>query len=120
MNDGSVIVLISGALIAFTVSFVCSLLEAALLSLSPGELASIEKRKPNTGKIIRCFKEQIELPVTVILTLNTVAHTVGATVVGAETALIFGKKFIGISSGVFTYLMLQFTELLPKSLGVHF
>jgi|WetSurMetagenome_2_1015567.scaffolds.fasta_scaffold99825_2 putative hemolysin len=120
MNNGSVIVLISGALIAFSVSFVCSLMEAALLSLSPGELAHIEKRKPNIGKIIRCFKEQIELPVTVILTLNTVAHTVGATIVGAETALIFGEKYIGISSGVFTYLMLQYTEILPKSLGVHF
>jgi putative hemolysin len=120
MNNGSVIVLISGALIAFSVSFVCSLMEAALLSLSPGELASIEKRKPDIGKIIRCFKEQIELPVTVILTLNTVAHTVGATIVGAETALIFGEKYIGISSGVFTYLMLQYTEILPKSLGIHF
>jgi putative hemolysin len=120
MNNGSVIGLISGALIAFSVSFICSLMEAALLSLSPGELAHIEKRKPNIGKIIRCFKEQIELPVTVILTLNTVAHTVGATIVGAETALIFGEKYIGISSGVFTYLMLQYTEILPKSLGVHF
>ena len=120
MNNGSVIALISGALIAFSASFLCSLMEAAMLSLSPGELASLEKLKPKIGNIIRGFKEQIELPVTVILTLNTIAHTVGATIVGAETALLFGEKYIGITSGIFTYLMLQFTEIIPKSLGVHY
>ncbi|MBN1973798.1 MAG: DUF21 domain-containing protein [Sedimentisphaerales bacterium] len=120
MQEGSILALIMGALIAFSISSVCSLMEAALLSLSPGELAALEKRKPKIGNIIRGFKEQIELPVTVILSLNTVAHTVGATIVGAEIALLFGEKYIGISSGIFTYLMLQFTEILPKSLGVHF
>ncbi|MCI0499499.1 MAG: CNNM domain-containing protein [Planctomycetales bacterium] len=120
ISEGSIVVLVMGALLAFSVSFVCSLLEAALLSLSPGELAALEKRRPKIGGIIRGFKEQIELPITVILTLNTVAHTVGATVVGAEVALLFGGKFIGLCSGIFTYLMLQFTEILPKSVGVHF
>ena len=119
-SQGSIVALMMGALTAFSISAVCSLIEAALLSLSPGELARLEKRKPKTGNIIRGFKEHIELPVTVILTLNTVAHTVGATIVGAEVALLFGEKFIGVCSGVFTYLMLQFTEILPKSLGVHF
>lgn len=90
------------------------------MSLSPGELARLEKRKPKVGRIVRGFKEQIELPVTVILILNTIAHTVGAVMVGAEVALLLGEKFIGVSSGIFTYLMLQFTEILPKSLGVHF
>ncbi|MBN2589844.1 MAG: HlyC/CorC family transporter [Sedimentisphaerales bacterium] len=120
MNEGSIITLMSGALIAFSVSFLCSLMEASLLSLSPGELATLEKHKSKIGDIVRGFKEQIELPVTVILILNTVAHTVGAIIVGAETALLFGEKYIGISSGVFTYMMLQFTEILPKSLGVHY
>jgi CBS domain containing-hemolysin-like protein len=119
-SEGSILGLIGGALLAFSVSFICSLMEAALLSLSPGELAGLEKRKSHIGRIIRGFKEQIELPVTVILTLNTIAHTVGATIVGAEVALLFGEKSIGIASGIFTYLMLQFTEILPKSLGVHF
>ncbi len=119
-SEGSIAALIIGALIALGVSSVCSLVEAALLSLSPGELASLEKRKPKIGKIIHRFKEQIELPITVILTLNTIAHTVGATIVGAEVALLFGEKLIGVSSGIFTYLMLQFTEILPKSIGVHF
>lgn len=119
-SQGSYAGLITGAMIAFCVSFVCSLMEAALLSLSPGELAALEKRRPKLGGIIRGFKDQIEMPVTVILTLNTIAHTVGATMVGAEVALLFGEKALGIASGIFTYLMLQFTEILPKSLGVHF
>lgn len=120
ISHGSIVDLILGASLAFSVSFICSLLEAALLSLSPGELATVEKRKPKIGSIIRGFKEQIELPVTVILTLNTVAHTVGATLVGAEVALLFGENWVGLASGVFTYLMLQYTEIMPKSLGVHF
>ena len=119
-TQGSIVTLIIGAMTAFIVSSLCSLTEAALLSLSPGELAALEKRKPKAGKIIRGFKDHIELPVTVILTLNTIAHTVGATVVGAQVALLFDGKYIGISSGIFTYLMLQFTEILPKTLGVHF
>ena len=120
MNEGSFIALIGGALFAFSVSFLCSLMEASMLSLSPGELAKLEKRKQKIGNIVRGFKEQIELPVTVILSINTIAHTVGATIVGAETAMLFGEKYIGITSGVFTYIMLQFTEILPKSLGVHY
>jgi len=119
-SEGSIVALIIGALTALSVSSVCSLMEAALLSLSPGELATLERRKPKIGNIIRGFKEQIELPVTVILTLNTIAHTAGATIVGAEVALLFGEKLVGVCSGVFTYLMLQFTEILPKSVGVHF
>ncbi len=120
MNEGSIFVLVCGALFAFSISFLCSLMEAAILSLSPGELAKLEKRSQKIGNIVRGFKEQIELPVTVILTINTIAHTVGATIVGAETALLFGEKYIGITSGIFTYIMLQFTEILPKSLGVHY
>ena len=119
-SEGSIVAFIIVAITALSVSFVSSLMEAALLSLSPGQLAALEKRKPKVGSIIRGFKEQIELPITVILTLNTIAYAAGATIVGAEVALLFGGKFIGISSGVFTYLMLQFTEILPKSLGVHF
>src|SRR3972149_2121455 len=109
-SQGSIVVLIIGAMTAFIVSYICSLMEAALLSLSPGQLAALEKRKPKVGSIIRGFKEQIDLPITAILTLNTIAYAAGATIVGAEAVLLFGRKSIGISSGVFTYLMLQFTE----------
>lgn len=119
-SQGSITALVAGASVALVISTLCSLMEAALLSLSPGALAAMEKRRPKTGRIVRGYKEQIELPVTAILTLNTIAHTVGATIVGAEVALLFGEGSVGVASGIFTYLMLQFTEILPKSLGVHF
>lgn len=118
--EGSVLALCLGAGLAFLVSFLCSLMEAALLSLTPGQLAEVSARRPRLGQILRQFKERIDRPITVILTLNTTAHTVGATVAGAQVALLFGNHAIGIFSGIFTYLMLQYTEILPKSLGVRF
>ena len=62
----------------------------------------------------------IDVPIAAILILNTTAHTVGATVAGAEFAVLFGDHRIGVFSGVFTYLMLQFTEILPKTVGVRY
>jgi putative hemolysin len=119
-SHGSVLALILSAGMAFVVSFLCSLMEAALLSLTPGQLADLERSKPRAGQILRRFKEQVEQPITVILMLNTTAHTVGATVAGAQCALIFGNKALGVFSALFTYLMLQYTEVLPKSVGVRF
>jgi len=118
--DGSVVLLIAGVAMAFVVSFFCSLMEAALLSMTPGQLAELARRKPGIGAVMRQLKEDIERPITAILTLNTAAHTVGATIAGAEFALIFGDGTIGLFSGLFTYVMLQYTEILPKSLGVRF
>jgi putative hemolysin len=117
-ESGSILALFLGAGLAFFVSFLCSLMEAALLSLTPGQLAELERRKPRAGQILRRFKDQVEQPITVILMLNTTAHTVGATIAGAQCALMFGNKALGVFSAVFTYLMLQFTEILPKSIGV--
>ena len=57
-SEGSIVALIIGALTALSVSYVCSLMEAALLSLSPGELATLERRKPKIGNIIRCPSEK--------------------------------------------------------------
>lgn len=117
-SEGSVSLLIMGVALAFIVSFLCSLMEAALLSITPGQLVRLRRRKPRIGSVMTRLKDDLDRPITAILTLNTTAHTVGATIAGAEFALIFGDKAIGLFSGVFTYLMLQYTEVLPKSLGV--
>jgi CBS domain containing-hemolysin-like protein len=106
--------------VAFGVSFLCSLTEAALLSVTPGQLADLAARRRKTSVICRRLKRHIERPIAVILTLNTVAHTVGATIAGSEFAILYGNKWIGLFSGVFTYLMLQYTEILPKTLGIRF
>ena len=118
--EGRVAVLVAGTAVAFLVSFFCSLMEAALLSLTPGQLARLKREKPRLGLAMGHLKSDLDRPITVILTLNTAAHTIGATIAGAEFALLFGNDAIGLFSGLFTFLMLQYTELLPKSLGVRF
>jgi CBS domain containing-hemolysin-like protein len=118
--QGSVAVLIGGLALAFGVSFFCSLMEAALLSLTPGQLARLKRAKPRMGAAMGRLKDDVQRPITVILALNTAAHTIGATVAGAEFAMIFGNDAIALFSALFTFLMLQYTEILPKSLGVRF
>jgi len=105
---------------ALSISFLCSLMEACLLSITPGQVAELCQSRPRVGRIWQGLKSDIDNSIAVILTLNTAAHTVGATIAGAEFAIVFGNQWIGVFSAVFTYLMLQFTEILPKSLGVRF
>ena len=112
--------LIGSVLFAFTVSFLCSVMEAALLSLTPGQMAELKQRRPREGAIWERFKDDIEKPISVILFLNTAAHTIGATVAGSQFAIVVGQRWVAVFSIVFTYLMLQFTEILPKALGVRF
>jgi len=112
--------LVSSLAVAFTVSFVCSLLEAAVLSLTPGQIAELSRKRPRLGEIWKGFKANIERPIAVILILNTSAHTIGATIAGAEFASLFGRGYVALFSILFTLAMLQFTEILPKSLGVRF
>jgi putative hemolysin len=119
-SEGSVAVLVAGMSLAFSVSFLCSLMVAALLSITPGQLAKLTREKPRVGSIMSRLKNDLDRPITVILALNTAAHTIGATVAGAEFGLLFGNKAIALFSGGFTFLMLQYTEILPKSLGVRF
>ena len=103
--------------IALGISFLCSILEAVLLSTSVSyvELA-VENGKPS-GRIMQALKTDVERPISAILTLNTVAHTVGAAGAGAEAVGIFGNEFFGVISAVLTILILVFSEIIPKTLG---
>ncbi len=107
-------------LVALCISFLCSLLEATVLSLTPTQVADISSKRPMVGKIWHSFKTNIERPLTVILVINTAAHTIGASVAGAQFDKLFGNKWIMVFSLVFTFLMLQFTEILPKTIGVKY
>ncbi len=109
---------IGGITLALSVSFTCSLLEAVLLSLTPSQAADIAKRHTRIGNIWQRFKAEIEKPIAVILLLNTAAHTVGATVAGSQVQVLFGEPALAWFSFIFTFVMLQFTEILPKTLGV--
>lgn len=105
---------------ALVVSALCSLFEATLLSLAPSQVADLRMRRPAAGVVWERFKANIERPIAVILLLNTTAHTVGASVAGAQFDEIFGDEWIVAFSLAFTFVMLQFTEILPKTLGVRY
>ena len=102
---------------ALVFSFLCSLLEAVLLSISPGFMGAYEKKAPATGRLMRRLKKDIDRPLAAILSLNTMAHTVGAAGVGAQSMVVFGSEFVAITSAVLTLLILVFTEIIPKTFG---
>jgi len=108
---------VSGALL---ISALCSLMEATLLSLRPGQIAEISARSARIGGVWQRFKAEIERPIAAILILNTAAHTIGASVAGAQFNALYGDEWIWAFSLVFTFLMLQFTEIVPKSAGVRY
>jgi CBS domain containing-hemolysin-like protein len=112
--------LIISVSVALFVSACCSLMEATVLSLTPSQVADMSARHPRIGAIWRRFKGNIEQPIAVILILNTAAHTIGASVAGAQFDQVFGDRYIWVFSIIFTFAMLQYTEILPKTLGVHF
>ena len=66
------------------------------------------------------LKQNVDKPLSAILSLNTIAHTVGATGVGAQAIKVFGDVYFGLVSAIFTVLILIFTEIIPKSIGARF
>ncbi len=106
--------------VALSISFLCSLSEAVLLSLTPADVAELSQRHPKRGAAWKRFKDNIDRPISAILILNTSAHTIGATVAGAEFNALFSDSYLWVFSLVFTFAMLQYTEILPKTLGVRF
>lgn len=103
--------------LAIGVSFLCSLLEATLLSVSHSYIAIMERKGGPTGKLLRQYKEDIDRPLSAILSLNTIAHTVGAAGVGAQAQVIFGDAYVAITSAVLTFLILVLSEIIPKTIG---
>lgn len=103
--------------LAVAFSFLCSILEAVLLSITPSYVAALESERNSAGARLRALKSDIDRPLAAILTLNTAAHTVGATMGGAQAALVFGNAYVGIISAVLTLVILVFSEIIPKTLG---
>ncbi|MBC5992337.1 hemolysin family protein [Pontibacter cellulosilyticus] len=106
--------------IALFFSFLCSLLEASLLSISPSHVNIISKEHPSLGEDLQHFKDNIDKPLAAILTLNTFAHTIGAAGVGAQAQLLWGDEYLTAVSIVLTIIILVFTEIIPKTLGANF
>jgi len=103
--------------LALGVSFLCSLLEASLLSVSTSHVELMAQEKKRGGELLKQMKTGIDRPLAAILTLNTIAHTIGAAGVGAQILVIWGNSAVAIGSAVVTLLILVLSEIIPKSLG---
>jgi CBS domain containing-hemolysin-like protein len=103
--------------IALGFSFICSIAEAVILSVSQAYISLLEKEKKPSGKLLSELTGDINKPLSAILTLNTIAHTMGAAGAGAQAARVFGDAYLGVISAVLTFLILVFSEIIPKTLG---
>jgi len=110
--------LIATVLWSLAVSFVCSVAEAVVLSITHAQVQSLGKTR--AARILTHYKREIDLPIAAIVAFHTVAHTVGASVSGAIYVDVFGANTLWVFSLVFTLLVLIFSEILPKTLGVIF
>lgn len=107
-------------LIAVVFSFLCSVAEAVLLSVDTPYVAGLEQEGKSSAPVLRKLKENINSPLAVILTLNTIAHTLGAAGAGAQAAIVFGNAYVAVISAVLTLIILIFSEIIPKALGAHY
>ncbi len=110
------VALVVAALSALCISFLCSLAEASLLSVRPAQVQALGESR--AGRLLGKFKREIDEPISAILILNTTAHTIGAAVAGASYVAVFGESSLWVFSLVFTVLVLIFSEIVPKTLGV--
>lgn len=108
------------ATLTLAASFLCSLLEAVLYKITPSQVALLRKRGGKGIERLAKAREEIEEPIAAILTINTIAHTVGSAWCGAMVGEHYGSAAVGFFAGVFTFLVLVVTEIIPKSLGVRF
>lgn len=106
--------------IALGFSFLCSVLEAVLLSVSTAYVELLQRDGKRSGELLAKLKQDIDEPLAAILTLNTGAHTIGAAGAGAQAAVVFGDVYLGVASGVLTLLILVFSEIIPKTLGAQY
>ena len=104
-------------LLAIGVSFLCSILEAVLLSITPSFVEAAERERPTLATKLRGLRADIERPLAAILSLNTIAHTVGATGAGAQAAVVFDEAGVGVFSAALTLGILVLSEIVPKTLG---
>ncbi|MCG9790465.1 hemolysin family protein [Vibrio mediterranei] len=103
--------------IAIGVSFICSVLEAVLLSITPSYLAQLRQQEHPAANKLSKLKAELDRPLASILTLNTIAHTIGAATAGAQAAKVFGSQWLGVFSAVLTLGILVLSEIVPKTIG---
>lgn len=117
-SASSVLLLILFVLIAIGISFVCSLAESVLLSMTPSYIADVQEHNSKKANMLRRLKiDNIDQSLAAILTLNTVAHTLGSIGAGAQATIVFGSAWFGLFSAIMTLAILFLSEIIPKTLG---
>jgi CBS domain containing-hemolysin-like protein len=106
--------------ISLSISSLCSVLEAVLLSVTHSYVEVLREEGSKAGDYLHAMKQKIDEPIAAILTLNTIAHTAGAALGGAIAGQVFGQVWIGVFTGVLTLVILLFSEIIPKTIGATF
>lgn len=106
--------------IAIGVSFMCSILEAVLLSITPSFTETVQADKPRRGAMLVKVRDRLDESLSSILILNTFAHTMGAAGVGSQALQVFGAEWEALIAVVLTLAILYFSEIIPKTLGATF
>ena len=109
---------ITAVSVVLVVSFLCSIFESVLLSLTRPQIEVLVQREKRAGRLLSRFKENMDVPIAAILILNTAAHTIGAAVAGASYEDVFDASTLWLFSIIFTIAVLFFTEIIPKTLGI--
>ena len=109
---------ITAVSVVLVVSFLCSIFESVLLSLTRPQIEVLVQRDKRAGQLLSRFKENMDVPIAAILILNTAAHTIGAAVAGASYENVFAAGTLWLFSIIFTIAVLFFTEIIPKTLGI--
>ena len=117
-SQRDVILLITYILMALVFSFLCSVAEAVLLSITPSYIAELQGRKPKLAALLKKLKQDnVDKSLAAILTLNTIAHTVGAIGSGSKATVVFGSAWFGLFSALMTLMILFLSEIIPKTIG---
>jgi len=113
------LLLITYVLLALVFSFLCSIAESVLLSITPSYIQGQKEKRPKYAALLKRLKQDnVDRSLAAILTLNTIAHTVGAIGAGAKATVVFGSAWFGLFSAVMTLLILFVSEIVPKTIGV--
>ena len=107
-------------LLSIVVSALCSMLEATLLSTPLSFITGLEEQGAKGAGRLKRLKQNPDRPISAILCLNTIANTVGASIVGSLVYEVYGDAVVGIFSTVFTFAILIFSEIIPKTIGTSY
>jgi CBS domain containing-hemolysin-like protein len=117
-STSDVVLLITYVLLALFLSFICSVSEAVLLSITPPYIEQLRESQPDRAELLKRLRlDNVDRSLAAILTLNTIANTLGAVLAGAQATVVFGSAWIGMFSALMTLMILYLSEIIPKTIG---